>query len=136
MLKSPGQTALYRALDQQQVKVYLDRAVSAILVEDFSLLSSTTDEYRLQGPLRDRMKLRLRFAVYDEHDLMEVLQWRASSLPWDVDPGLFAPIARRARHASASTIRTAAWGHRWRIAFSLDVRDADAKSDLLLRRMR
>ena len=93
------QTALYRALDQQQVEVHLDGAVPAILVEDSTLLLSTTDEYRLQGPRRDRTKLRLRFAFYDEHDLMEARQRRASSLQWNIDPGLFASIARRARHA-------------------------------------
>ena len=130
------QTALYRALDQQQVEVRLDGAVPAILVEDSTLLLSTTDEYRLQGPRRDRTKLRLRFAFYDEHDLMEAPQRRASSLQWNIDPGLFASITRRARHASAGTIRTAAWGHRLRIVSSLDARGVDAKSGLFLRHMR
>ena len=116
-LKSPVQTALYRALDRQQVEVYLDGAVSAIVVDNFSLLLSTTDEYRLQGPLRDRMKLRLRFAFYDEHDLMEVLQRRVRGLQWDVDPGLFAPIARRAQGTPRQALRLLEAAHRVARAF-------------------
>ena len=49
-------------------------ATMTLPLADFTLLLSTTDEYSLLQPCRDRMKLLLRFQFYDETDLIEVLR--------------------------------------------------------------
>jgi Holliday junction DNA helicase RuvB len=58
------QTALYLALDQKKVLVSgfgKGQLPSGLAIADFTLLLSTTDEYCLLQPLRDRMRLVLRF---------------------------------------------------------------------------
>ena len=70
------QTALYLALDQQKILLYggkSGRSPENIRLGDFTLLLSTTDEYALMQPLRDRMKLHLRFEFYTPDELTEVL---------------------------------------------------------------
>ena len=42
----------------------------AIPIAQFSLLLHTTDEYDLLPPLRDRMKLTLRFEYYSDEELV------------------------------------------------------------------
>ena len=59
------QTALYLALDQRKLFIPGPKGKpQAIPIADFTLLLSTTDEYCLLQPLRDRMKLVLRFQFY------------------------------------------------------------------------
>ena len=54
------QTALYLAVDKRSIFVNSKRSPQPIPIADFTLLlSSTTDEYCLLQPLRDRMKLTL-----------------------------------------------------------------------------
>ena len=70
------QTALYLALDKR--KVFLNgggkgRSPRSMPVADFTLLLSTTDEYCLLQPLRDRMKLTLRFEFYSADELAQVV---------------------------------------------------------------
>ena len=60
------QTALYFALDKHTIFVRSKRSPQGIPIADFTLLLSTTDEYALLAPLRDRMRLTLRFEYYDE----------------------------------------------------------------------
>jgi len=91
------QTALYLALDKRKVFIGGGKSVQAIPVADFTLLLSTTDEYCLLQPLRDRMRLVLRFEFYLEHDLTTLLQQRTRALGWDVHGGLFPLIAQRSR---------------------------------------
>ena len=57
------QVALYLAIDKRKVLLTTrsSRGPQAIPLADFTLLLSTTDEYALLQPLRDRMKLVLRF---------------------------------------------------------------------------
>ena len=77
------QTALYLALDQKQVLLAGDRngnTPSGIPLADFTLLLSTTDEYGLLQPLRDRMRLTLRFEFYAVDDLIRLLQSKCHSL--------------------------------------------------------
>ena len=57
------QTALYLALDKRCIFANTGKGGKPhpIPIADFTLLLSTTDEYCLLAPLRDRMKLILRF---------------------------------------------------------------------------
>lgn len=91
------QTALYLALDKRTLFVKGGNSIAAIPVEDFSLLLSTTDEYNLLQPLRDRMRLVLRFEFYSEADLARLLMHRVKALGWDVHESLFPLIAQRSR---------------------------------------
>ena len=66
-LLKPFQTALYLATDQRRLFIQGRRAgksPESIPLADFTLLLSTTDEYCLLQPLRDRMRLVLRFDFY------------------------------------------------------------------------
>ena len=58
------QTSLYLAVDQRRIALQGGRGgrgPQSLPLADFTLLLSTTDEYALLQPLRDRMKLLLRF---------------------------------------------------------------------------
>src|ERR1019366_6408248 len=82
------QTALYLALDQR--KGFLQgnrsgRAAQSIPIAHFTLLWATTDEFQLLAPLRDRMRLRLRFDFYAADDLVELIRRRCEGLKWQVD---------------------------------------------------
>ena len=60
-LKKEYQTCLYLALDQRKLLLPGGKNVQSLPLNDFTLLLSTTDEYCLLQPLRDRMRLVLRF---------------------------------------------------------------------------
>jgi len=55
------QTALYLALDRHKLSVCGAKSVQSISLANFTLILGTTDEYSVLQPLRDRMKLVLRF---------------------------------------------------------------------------
>jgi len=100
------QTALYLALDQR--KLYIPGPKSkpqAIPLADFTLLLSTTDEYSLLQPLRDRMKLVLRFQFYSEDELTTLLKQRSSNLAWLVQEEVLPLIAQRARGTPRLALR-------------------------------
>jgi Holliday junction DNA helicase RuvB len=102
------QTALYLALDKQ--KVFLNgggkgRSPQSIPVADFTLLLSTTDEYYLLQPLRDRMKLTLRFEFYSPDELTQVALQRCQAYRWDVDEQVFPAIAARSRGTPRLALR-------------------------------
>ncbi len=88
------QTALYLALDKRKVFINGSRAVQSIPIADFTLLLSTTDEYNLLQPLRDRMRLVLRFEFYPDSDLTKLLAHRIKALGWDVHEELLPLIAQ------------------------------------------
>jgi Holliday junction DNA helicase RuvB len=96
-LKKEYQTALYRAVEGGKLFVQGRSSVQSIPLADFTLLLSTTDEYCLQQPLRDRMKLVLRFQFYAEEELTVLLRQRSRALNWVVDEAVFAQVAQRAR---------------------------------------
>lgn len=102
------QTSLYLALDQR--KLFLQGGKSgnplqSIPIADFTLLLSTTDEYCLLQPLRDRMKLVLRFDYYSESELAEILARRCRSLGWRVADELPTGIAQRSRGTPRLALR-------------------------------
>ena len=105
-LKKPFQTALYLAIDKRQI--FLQGGGSkpqSIPIADFTLLLSTTDEYSLLQPLRDRMKLLLRFEFYSVEELTEVLRHRIRALHWQVDESLLPLIAQRSRGTPRLALR-------------------------------
>ena len=101
------QVALYLAIDQRKVVLNTksSRGPQSIPLADFTLLLSTTDEYALLQPLRDRMKLLLRFSFYGEEELVDVLRHRSRGLRWDVNEAVFPRIARRSRGTPRLALR-------------------------------
>lgn len=99
------QTALYLALDKRKVFINSGKAVQAIPISDFTLLLSTTDEYCLLQPLRDRMRLALRFDFYTELDLVTLLHHRILALGWYMDDHLPPLIAQRSKGTPRLALR-------------------------------
>ena len=107
-LKSEFQTALYLACDQRKLFVGSGRPgrpPQAIPLADFTLLLSTTDEYDLLQPLRDRMRLLLRFEFYAEDELADLLRQRCRALRWDVAEDVLPQIACRSRGTPRLALR-------------------------------
>lgn len=97
------QTTLYLGLDQRRVLLNSGRRGStpvAIAIADFTLLLATTDEFQLLEPLRDRMRLTLRFQFYRSEDLEQIVRHRTRALGWEVEDELFhsLPCEAEARH--------------------------------------
>lgn len=99
------QTALYMAMDKRQIMVRGGSAITALPLNDFTLLLSTTEEHDLLQPLRDRMRLTLRFDFYTEEDLCRVVDLRARALGWDLHPRVLPMIAERARGTPRLALR-------------------------------
>lgn len=91
------QTALYMAMDKQQIMVRGATAITVLPLNDFTLLLSTTEEHDLLQPLRDRMRLTLRFDFLSDEDLCRVVDLRARALEWDLDPRVLPLIAARGK---------------------------------------
>jgi len=107
-LQTEYQTALYMATDQRKLFVSSGRpgrTPQAIPLADFTLLLSTTDEFDLLQPLRDRMKLLLRFQFYSGSDLTEVIRQRSRALRWDVADEVLPLIAERSRGTPRLALR-------------------------------
>jgi len=101
------QTALYLAMDQRRI-VLAARSKSgpqSVPLADFTLLLSTTDEYCLLQPLRDRMRLVLRFDFYAADELTTLLSQRGKALGWAVTGDVLPRIARRARGTPRLALR-------------------------------
>jgi Holliday junction DNA helicase RuvB len=99
------QTALYLAVDKRKLIIQNGKTPMSLPLADFTLLLSTTDEYSLLQPCRDRMKLLLRFQFYEEVDLIEVLRHRSRALRWNVDDVVLPEIAKRAKGTPRLALR-------------------------------
>ena len=104
-LKKEFQTALYLALDKRAIFIRGGRKPQSIPINDFSLLLSSTDEYALLQPLRDRMKLLLRFDFYSPEELTVLLRQRTRALRWPVDEAVMPLIAQRSRGTPRLALR-------------------------------
>ena len=107
-LPKEQQTALYLALDQRRITIgggKGGRSTQSIGVANFTLLLATTDEHALLSPLRDRMKLTLRFGFYADDDLATLTRQRSRGLGWVTDDAVFPQIARRARGTPRLALR-------------------------------
>lgn len=97
-LPKQQQTALYLALDQRKIVLAgSGRTPTSIPIANFTLLLATTDEFSLLQPLRDRMKLVLRFQFYSVDELTTLVKQRSQGLRWSVDEEAFEQIAQRSR---------------------------------------
>lgn len=109
------QTALYLALDQRRVLLQGSRKGSTpvgIPIQDFTLLLASTDEYQLLQPLRDRMRLTLRFQFYQFEDLEKIARMRASTLGWEVESDVFKMVSQRSRGTPRLALRLLQAGRR------------------------
>jgi len=109
------QTALYLALDKRKVIIQGNRKGStpmSVPVADFTLLLASTDEYQLLQPLRDRMRLVLRFEFYTPEELVTILRMRLRALGWELDEQVFPLIAQRSRGTPRLALRLAQSAHR------------------------
>lgn len=109
------QTALYLALDQRCVLLQGSRKGStpvAIPLKDFTLLLASTDEFQLLQPLRDRMRLVLRFQFYAPEELEKIARMRAAALGWEVEPDVFQMAAVRSRGTPRLALRLLQAAHR------------------------
>lgn len=107
-LPKEHQTALYLAIDQRKISLgggKSGRTPQSIPIANFTLLLATTDEYCLLQPLRDRMKLTLRFGFYSEGELTEVLLHRSRALAWPVNEAVLGLIAQRSRGTPRLALR-------------------------------
>ena len=99
------QTALYLAVDKRKLIVQNGKTPMSLPLADFTLLLSTTDEYGLLQPCRDRMKLLLRFQFYTEAELVKCLRHRSKALRWTVDEAVFPEITKRAKGTPRLALR-------------------------------
>ncbi|HEY7328069.1 MAG TPA: AAA family ATPase [Gemmataceae bacterium] len=102
------QTALYLALDQRRVLLQGSRKGStpiAVPIKDFTLLLASTDEFQLLLPLRDRMRLVLRFQFYQPEDLAQIVRHRTRALGWEVEESVLPQIAQRSRGTPRLSLR-------------------------------
>jgi Holliday junction DNA helicase RuvB len=102
------QTTLYRAVEEK--KLFLPqsssgRGAKTIPLADFTLLLASNHEHSLVQPLRDRLKLILRFEPYTEDELNELVRQRARALRWDVDDDVLRLIAGRGRGTPRLALR-------------------------------
>jgi Holliday junction DNA helicase RuvB len=102
------QVALYMALDQRKIVVSGTKSGGSPLtipLADFTLLLATTHEADLLQPLRDRMRLVLRFQFYSDQELAELVRLRCVGLRWPVDAEVLPEIAKRSRGTPRLALR-------------------------------
>ncbi len=102
------QTTLYLALDQRRLTLgggRTGKAVQSVPLADFTLLLSTTDEFGLLQPLRDRMKLLLRFDYYTADDLTLLVRQRSHALGWKAHDAVLPLISGRSRGTPRLALR-------------------------------
>ena len=93
------QVAMYMALDQKKIVVNGRTGGSPLTIPlaDLTLLLATTHEADLLQPLRDRMRLILRFQFYSDEELAELVRLRSIGLRWPLDAEVLPEIAKRSR---------------------------------------
>ncbi len=112
-MKKLFQTALYLALDKQSVFVKGgNSSPQGIPISKFTLLLATTDEFCLLQPLRDRMKLVLRYEFYSDEELVQIIRHRSRALGWTIDATLLSQIAQRSRGTPRLALRMMQACHR------------------------
>lgn len=106
LLPKHNQTALYLAIDKRVIIIGgKGKNLQSIPLNDFTVLLSTTDEYLLLQPLRDRCKLVLRMEYYSLDEIAKLISMRAKMLLWEVHPAVIPAIAQRARQTPRIGLR-------------------------------
>lgn len=108
LLAKEHQTALYLALDQKRIVLpggKRGQAPQSIPLNSFTLLLASTDEYCLLAPLRDRMKLVLRFEFYTVEEVTEIIRHRSRGLHWSLEEAVLPLIAQRSRGTPRLALR-------------------------------
>jgi Holliday junction DNA helicase RuvB len=97
---------VYRAVEERKLFVQgRSSRVQSIPLADFTVLLSSTDEFSVQQPLRDRMRLVLRFEFYSVDDLTTLLHQRILGLRWHVEEAVLPLIALRSRGTPRLALR-------------------------------
>lgn len=105
-LSVPVQTSLLLALDRQTVYVNVGgESPQPIRLPDFTLVMSTTEEYDILPPLRDRLRLILRLNYLSVAELAQVVLYRSRALGWDVHEAVLPLIAQRAKGTPRLALR-------------------------------
>ena len=100
------QTVLYRAMEGQQISVQARGSQTMTMpLKDFTLIGSTTDEFRLLSPLRQRYSVILPFLPYDADALAAITQQRAALTGIDLDEVVATEIAKRSKGTPRLAIR-------------------------------
>ncbi|MDB2685920.1 AAA family ATPase [Mariniblastus sp.] len=106
LLPKHNQTALYLAIDKRVIVIGgKGKNLQSIPLNDFTVLLSTTEEYLVLQPLRDRCKLVLRMEYYSEDEIAHLVSMRANMLAWSVHPDVIPAIAQRARQTPRIGLR-------------------------------
>jgi Holliday junction DNA helicase RuvB len=122
------QTALLMALDRRCINLSAGKKVVTLPIKDFTLLMSTTDEFLLINPLRDRMKLILHYDYNNEEELGQIIEQRCLSLNWDFEYEILEEIAKRAKGTPRLALRLLQAARR--------VARAEGKQKILLKHMK
>ena len=107
------QTILLVCIDKQQITVGRNAGVLNLPMANATFLFSTTSEELLIQPLRDRLRLQLRFEFLSDAELTKVVQSRARSLDWDIDETLLPQIAARGRGTPRTALNILEAAHRY-----------------------
>ena len=100
------QVLLYRAMEGRQISLQTrDEKTFTMRLKDLTVIGATTDEYRLLGPLRDRFKVVLPFAIYDDDTLARITLQRAQLMNLSIEPEIATQIAKRSRGTPRLAIR-------------------------------
>ncbi len=99
------QTKLYLALDQRRIVASTGKTMIFLQISDFTLLGATSEEYCILQPLRDRMRLTLRYNYYSESELDLIIRNRADSLEWIIERKILPEISRRSRGTPRLALR-------------------------------
>jgi holliday junction DNA helicase RuvB len=105
----PGlQVCMYKAVEER--KIFLDatspgKLPQPVPLSNFTLILASNNEHELVQPLRDRMRLVLRFDYYSIEELTELLRQRARSLHWNIADEALSLIASRGRGTPRIAIR-------------------------------
>lgn len=106
LLSAELMTILYVVLDQKKIFVNTGKSIVQLSVQDFTLLLSTTDEHCLLQPLRDRMKLILRYDYYYDNEIQQIVSKRCEMLGWgELDLNIAENIAKIAHGTPRIALR-------------------------------
>ena len=108
------QTVLYRAMEGGQISLHgRNSHTMAMPLKDFTIIGSTTDEFRLLIPLRDRFKVILPFVAYEIAALTTITLQRARRIGIDLEEQIGHEIAVRSKGTPRLAIRLLESCHRY-----------------------